>query len=439
MLAVVCFVVLGRPSFGQSALADEQKGQIWTLTAQRVWTDTRLKNPQPRAWKTVQEFNTWLTKDKAAKESELGLLLDAVIKRIGLGQPATPAQVARAIISEIAQRKAEKNGRLARVNLADLQNNLAGFAPLGTLDATDTTPDAAAPDSAAVAILSTTQPPLPASVVAEDLDSKPDRSAAPARARPGSAGAPEASYFAQHPYQTAALAGVLGLLLGAGLMRAFRSKQVQSSGHYSSGSTRIVESSEYKELRLAYDKLRDENKQLRTKLQRLDVRVEELEARLSGSPGVAAATIPTPGTPLDVTPAVAMPETMNLEDPLAVSLGSSTVAPAAEAPEVPLTRYGPVQETPFLEERKLTNNPLPRLALMLTVQSQQPDQASFTLNPHVDQEMLIGDGLNRLQQFFDYDPPLGGRINAVKAASPGILQRQADGWQVLERARLVIT
>ncbi|WP_207190718.1 hypothetical protein [Hymenobacter lapidiphilus] len=134
-----------------------------------------------------------------------------------------------------------------------------------------------------------------------------------------------------------------------------------------------------------------------------------------------------------------MPETMNLEDPLAVSLGSSTVAPAAEAPEVPLTRYGPVQETPFLEERKLTNNPLPRLALMLTVQSQQPDQASFTLNPHVDQEMLIGDGLNRLQQFFDYDPPLGGRINAVKAASPGILQRQADGWQVLERARLVIT
>jgi hypothetical protein len=119
------------------------------------------------------------------------------------------------------------------------------------------------------------------------------------------------------------------------------------------------------------------------------------------------------------------------------------VAPLAELPvERPaqpqaVTRYGPVQETPFLEDRKIADMALPQLALMLTMHPNQPDQASFTLNPQVNQAMLIGDGLNRLQKFFEYDPPTG-RISSVTAAAPGRLQRQADGWQVVERARLTI-
>ena len=112
--------------------------------------------------------------------------------------------------------------------------------------------------------------------------------------------------------------------------------------------------------------------------------------------------------------------------------------PAPADPE-PATRYGPVQESAFLEERKIVDTPLPQLALMLTVNPRTPDQAAFTLNPNVDQARLIGDGLTRLQKFFDYDPPLGGRITLVTAAAPGQLQRHADGWQVVQRARLNIS
>ena len=96
-----------------------------------------------------------------------------------------------------------------------------------------------------------------------------------------------------------------------------------------------------------------------------------------------------------------------------------------------------MQETPFLEERKISDNPLPQLALMLTLHPDTPDEATFTLNPQVNQIMLIGDGLNRLQKFFAYDPPVG-RISSVTAAAAGRLQRQADGWQVVERAQLAI-
>jgi len=171
---------------------------------------------------------------------------------------------------------------------------------------------------------------------------------------------------------------------------------------------------------------------LQNEVQRLTHYIKQLEAKLlhyenanpadaalAGAPAAEAAPAPAPALAPPVAPA-ALPH-----------------PPAAAAEALP-ARYGPVPETPYLEDRKLTDDPLPQLALMLTPDPNNPAQASFTLNPHVNQAMLIGDGLTRLQEFFEYDPTVG-RVSLVEAAAPGLLQRQGDGWQVVERGWLVVS
>lgn len=233
----------------------------------------------------------------------------------------------------------------------------------------------------------------------------------------------------------------LGLLLG-GLLgywwRASKSRRRQRSQHQHStteatSTSQTATSSQTTELRAQQDA--QNWKQRCEELQRsnaeLSQRNEELAAQLAKQQGLSE--------PAATKSAEAIAPT--LAEPVATAeLAPVEPTPPEPAPPLPAaTRYGPVQETPFVEERKIVEVPLPQLALMLTINPQQPDQASFTLNPQVNQTMLIGDGLNRLQKFFDYDPPLGGRISAVAAATPGTLQRHADGWQVVARARLLIS
>jgi hypothetical protein len=264
---------------------------------------------------------------------------------------------------------------------------------------------------------------------------------------------------------------LLGALLGFGIA-SNRSKNKRRHHRPHSSSTSLAEPETSPDMNpVEFRKLENQNKLLRNELQQIKKQLADLQKQLSGAPATpsipapaaaahisatslaaaaaaaqAAETPPTPTTstsaPLETTP-----ETddalfsVTLTVPKGVSK-SAMPAPAAAQPAAPqsaATRYGPVQESAFLEERKIVDAPLPQLALMLTVNPRNPDQASFTLNPNVDQARLIGDGLTRLQKFFDYDPPLGGRITLVTAAAPGQLQRQADGWQVVQRARLNIS
>jgi hypothetical protein len=396
-------------------------------------------------------------------KAELGSLWKAVLTRVGKGQPATPTQVVQAIIAEVSQRKAQKTGALAKVNLQSLQVDLEPFVPAGST----TSAVVQAADSATPA---TAQPASTSRTVAEDENPAPEVRALPAAAAYTSQPL-EPRYFGMPP----ALAGTVLMLLGTALgygIASNRSKSKRQHHRHHSPSPSLAEPETSPDMNpVEFRKLENQNKLLRNELQQIKKQLADLQKQFSGAPTTAAAPAPaaaahisatslaaaaaaaqaaeTSPTPTTIVPAP--PETTKETDDelfsvtLTVPKGISkpaTPAPTATQPATPqpaATRYGPVQESAFLEERKIVDAPLPQLALMLTVNPRNPDQASFTLNPNVDQARLIGDGLTRLQKFFDYDPPLGGRITLVTAAAAGQLQRQADGWQVVQRARLNIS
>ena len=392
---------------------DSIKGRLWTATAERIWADTKPKQPQPKPWPTVQAFEKWLRANPADK-SELGLLHADVVSNFGAGTKASPMELAQAIIGQVSQRQQSGQSRLARVkapllgaDLAPLTQARAGAAPAAAPNPTTGTTTITALSGAKGAI--TLLPANPDSITNHPIpppDPATTFTAAPAPPR----------YFGLTPLQAGVvlvlLGGLAGIAIGQNMRRSGRGRRRSSAGPTPSAEpdTSSVMNS------LDYRKLHQQNLNLKADLRQLKKQVADLQAQLAGAP-------PTPPPAAKAAPA---PELVG--------------APPAPAPTPPsATRYGPVQETPFVEERKLVDAPLPQLALMLTVDPRQPDQAAFTLNPQVDQARLIGDGLTRLQKFFDYDPPLGGRITAVAAVRPGRLQRQDSGWQVVERARLSIS
>lgn len=438
-LSVALLLGLGRRGLAQTAppptREDSVKGRIWTATAQRVWADEKAAAP-PKKWATGADFKSWVFTQKPDK-TELGSLFSAVLTRVGQGQPATPTQVAQAILAEVSQRKAHKTGALARVNLQALQVDLAPFVPA----ASTTSAVLVAADSAMPAA----QPTGTARTLAENPNPVPEGLAGPVA--PAYTVQPlEPRYFGLPPALAGAALVLLGALLGMGLARQWQPKRRQ---HRPPATAPLAESETLSDMNpVEFRKLEYQNKQLRKELQQIKQQLADLQKRLPGAPAVAAASAPAAAAHVSATSlmaaAVAAQAVENLPPaaapPAAADLSiEELVGAQPAAPQPAATRYGPVQETPFVEERKIVDAPLPQLALMLSVHPHQPDQATFTLNPSVDQARLIGDGLTRLQKFFDYDPPLGGRITLVAAAAPGQLQRHADGWQVVQRARLTIS
>ncbi|QKG53885.1 hypothetical protein [Hymenobacter sp. BRD67] len=416
----------GHSGMGQTVSApspdDSLKGKIWTATARRIWADTKPPQPQPAAWPTVEAFEDWRLATPADK-SELGLLRGDVIKSIGTGTKATPQQVAQVILTEISRRQQSKKGRLTRLKLTELKTTLA---TLTQPKALATNPQPA--DSTALAA------PVPAAApptVAEDQHPRPEPAAAPP-ARDYTVTEGEPRYFGLPPTLAGLLLLVIGGTAGIGLARALRSSSRNRRRHHDHptsaelDATAIMNSQEYR-------KLHKQNENLSTQLKRLRQELDELKKQLSGVPAAPTKKAPSLKLPPPIAAAPLPPQELSIEE----LVGAPAEAPTASAPAA--TRYGPVQETPFVEERKIVDMPLPQLALMLTVNPRNPDQATFTLNPQVDQARLIGDGLTRLQKFFDYDPPIGGRITSVAAVKAGKLERHDNGWQVVERARLLIS
>lgn len=410
VLGLALLLSVSRVGLGQTATTreDSVKGQIWTATARRVWADEKVTSPAAK-WATGADFNKWVLTQKPDR-TELGSLFSAVLTRVGKGQPATPTQVVQAILSEVSQRKTHKTGALAKVNLQSLQVDLSPFVP-----ATSTTSAlVAAADSASPAAA---QPAGAAHTVAENQSPAPEVQT-PTTAPTYSTQPLEPRYFGLPPALAGVALALLGALIGAGIASARQRTTRPRHRHHAHAtpaepdSTSIMNSPEYR-------KLQKQNQTLNTQLHRIQQQLTDLQARVPG------ATLLTPPPAVEISSAAE-------EAPAEDLVGAAPALPSA-------TRYGPVQETPFVEERKIVDSPLPQLALMLTVNPRNPDQATFTLNPQVDQARLIGDGLTRLQKFFDYDPPLGGRISSVAAIKPGRLQRHDSGWQVIERARLAIS
>jgi hypothetical protein len=445
VLSLALLLSLSRVGLGQTAPAptreDSVKGQIWTATARRVWADEKA-TPSATKWATGSDFSKWVLTQQNDK-AELGSLWKAVLTRVGKGQPATPTQVVQAIIAEVSQRKAQKTGALAKVNLQSLQVDLEPFVPAGS---TSSAVVAAADSSTPAA----TQPASASRTVTEDENPAPEVQALPAA--PTYTSQPlEPRYFGMPPALAGAALTLLGALLGVGLAKQLQPKRRHR--HHSSATPLAEPETSSVMTSPEYRKLQTQNENLNKQLQQVKKQLAELQKQLPGASTVAtapvAASAPAAAAHISATSlaaAAAAAKAAETPPPVAaappaaeeVSIEEMVGAQAA-APQSAATRYGPVQESAFLEERKIVDAPLPQLALMLTVNPRNPDQASFTLNPNVDQARLIGDGLTRLQKFFDYDPPLGGRITLVTAAAPGQLQRQADGWQVVQRARLNIS
>ena len=429
---------LGRLALAQTAAPDDSlKGRIWTATARRIWFDEKVGTP-PKAWATGADFSKWALTQKPDK-TELGSLFSAVLTRVGQGQPATPAQVTQAIIAEVGERKAHKTGALAKVNLEALQTDLAAFGP-----AAGTPPAGVATTNPATPAAATTSPAGAGSTVVTAVPGASGLTALPAdTARPPAptqqpaattfTSTPAAPRYLGLPPSMAGLALLLlGGLLGVGLANAMRPSRRHGHRHHDHSAPAELDSSAIMDSQ-EYRKLTKQNQTLKAQLHRLQQQLDELSAQLTGKAVALPKAVVTAKTPPPVAVA-AVPA------PVAPSIEELVGAPAEQVASAPAaTRYGPVQETPFLEERKIVDSPLPQLALMLTVNPRDPSQATFTLNPQVDQARLIGDGLTRLQKFFEYDPPLGGRITSVAAVRPGKLQRQDSGWQVVERARLAIS
>jgi len=452
VLSLALLLSISRVGLGQTAPAptreDSVKGQIWTATARRVWADEKA-TPSATKWATGTDFSKWVLTQQNDK-AELGSLWKAVRDQVGKDQPATPAQLAKAILTEINKRKTNKTGALAKVNLQSLQVDLEPFVPAGsTASAVVEAADYATPAAA--------QPASTSRTVAEDENPAPEVRALPAV--PTYTSQPlEPRYFGMPP----ALAGTVLMLVGAVLGYAIasnRSKSRRKHHRHHSSSPSPAEPEISSDMNpVEYRKLQNQNQQLRKELQQIKQQLSELQKQLTGAPAAPSVPAPAAAAHISATSLAAAAAAAQAAEASPAPVAPAPVAPAppvvatppaaeelsieelvGAAPQPAATRYGPVQESAFLEERKIVDSPLPQLALMLTVNPRNPDQASFTLNPNVDQARLIGDGLTRLQKFFDYDPPLGGRITLVTAAAPGQLQRQADGWQVVQRARLNIS
>ena len=103
-------------------------------------------------------------------------------------------------------------------------------------------------------------------------------------------------------------------------------------------------------------------------------------------------------------------------------------------PTLAFTRYAPTPETGVIENRKTVGNPMDQLNVGITATGQ------FGVNPQVNQERLIGDGMKAMEKFFDYQMPIGPhKLAKVGLAEPGQLEQTAEGWKVVKKGQLELT
>jgi hypothetical protein len=163
-------------------------------------------------------------------------------------------------------------------------------------------------------------------------------------------------------------------------------------------------------------------------------------------PAVAQAT-PAVGA---VTQSIEAPASQVVTMPAPTAQVIPTPTPAAQVVAVPAaavqeaaprfqaypayTSFAPSTETGVVEPRKLSSNASPQLNVAMS------DKGEFGINPQVNQQRLIGDGISSLSKFFDYQLPTSGlKIAHVGLAEPGQMKQTEKGWEVVTKGKLALT
>jgi hypothetical protein len=98
------------------------------------------------------------------------------------------------------------------------------------------------------------------------------------------------------------------------------------------------------------------------------------------------------------------------------------------------TKFAPTTENGRIDSQKAIPHDSQHLNIGIS------DKGEFGINPKVDQQRLIGDGIGSMSKFFDYELPTSGfKIAHVGLAQPGQLKQTETGWEVVTKGKLAIT
>jgi hypothetical protein len=98
------------------------------------------------------------------------------------------------------------------------------------------------------------------------------------------------------------------------------------------------------------------------------------------------------------------------------------------------TKFAPTTENGRIDDRKAIPHDSQHLNIGIS------DKGEFGINPKVDQQRLIGDGIGSMSKFFDYSLPTSGfKIAHVGLAEPGQMKQTETGWEVVTKGKLAIT
>ncbi|MGI4735082.1 MAG: DUF3945 domain-containing protein [Janthinobacterium lividum] len=129
----------------------------------------------------------------------------------------------------------------------------------------------------------------------------------------------------------------------------------------------------------------------------------------------------------------------------AASVASEVKAPMTAPAQVPTptnaftaypayTNYAPSTENGIIDSRKTTQAPIPQMNIGIT------EKGEFGINPEVNQQRLIGDGVASLSKYFDYEMPTSGfKIAHVGLAESGQMKQTEKGWEVVTKGKLALT
>lgn len=410
-LFVVCGSLIAKAQTGADSTDNRLKAGLWSLTATRIYDDQNIK-PVPRRWKSYASFKSWVNEQGKKDRSGLVGLWTVILKNSGI-TPVSPRQLADKIIEQVRYPTRGNKSSFKKVNSDILEADLNRFLAVNSLDAT------AADESLKKGTVS---------VKGGDnsVKSKPRESIADKQNGKDSNEAQIKDDDIAAPYSTSVLLLVavlvfsIGAIAGATVATYLKRPSQAHNDDAGYDSSRFVPIAEHKVVK---DQLKE-------------LLVPKPTAE-KGSQGGAQdynvnkePVLPSFTNNNQFEPVIAQKnEIFQNAQPIVQNAEPIITISAVQS------RYAPAERGAFIEDRKVVDRAMDKLPIILNINSNSPDTATFSLYSGVNQAWLIKVGLEKLNEYFDFKMPLSQPV-AVAAAEPGRLTRQGEGWLVTNRAKL---